>query len=124
MVKNWVRYLLGALGILVAALTIPAFFSPSANPALAGMTSLSMVAVIFLNRQLAIALTAIYGAWKGAGNAVLIGAVPMFLFNAFDVIAILIMGTINMPAIIAGLVLAALAAVVIYMATRRLEAYE
>lgn len=45
MVKIWVRILLGVMALLILATSAPAYFSPSINPALEGIETLTPLAL-------------------------------------------------------------------------------
>lgn len=115
----WVRGILALLGLAVLAFTLPAYSDATANPLLANLppdlAALNSVGGGFLVRQLAIALLALYGAWKGTGVSLGMGAFGIFLFNLQEGLLLTMTGVPG-PGGIAGLVFAALAAVVLVMA--------
>ena len=116
-----VRGLLGLLAVVMLLFTLPAYLNTSANPGLANLTgdtaSLGSVAGAFLARQLGLALIALYGAWNGTTQPVLIGAFAIAFLNLHDAVFLSAFGTFG-PGAIAGLILGSLAVVVIVQ-TRR-----
>lgn len=115
----WVRIILGLLGLAVLAFTLPAYSDATANPLLSNLTpdlaALNSVGGGFLVRQLALALLALYGAWKGTGVSLGMGAFGIFLFNLQEGLMLTLTGVPG-PGGIAGLVFAALAGIVLFMA--------
>lgn len=111
MTQTWVRILLGVVGVLVLAVTVPAIFVPSANPVLAEVTSHTGLSAVFISRQATIAVVVLYCAWKGIASSVFLGGLLVALFNLFDTIGILLLNGIT-PILVPGLVLLAIGALV------------
>lgn len=118
------RGLLGFLGVVLLTFTLPAYLDPANNPGLAKMTgeaaTLGSTAGAFLARQLTLALIALYGALQGTRQPVLIGAFGVAFFNIHDAAFLWILGS-GGPGAVGGLVLGAIAFVVIVLVLRRPE---
>ena len=118
----WVRILLGLLALLILFFTLPAYANPLSNPGLATLTgeaaTLGSVAGLFLGRQLALALIALYGAVKGTTQPMLIGGFAMAFFNLHDGVFLLLFGE-GGPGAIAGFVIGGLGLVVMVMTMRK-----
>ncbi len=120
-----VRGLLGLLSGVMLVFTVPAYGTPSANPALANLAgeaaSLGSVAGAFLARQMGLSLIALFGALHGATLPVMIGAFAIAFLNLHDAVFLSVFGTMG-PGAIAGLVLGALALIVMGLAWREARA--
>jgi len=116
------RILIGALALVMAAFTLPAYGDPTSNPGLASMTgdalSLGSTAGAFLGRQLTLILIALIGAVIGERHLVMIGGFAMMFMNGHDAIFMGLMGG-PADAAIAGLVFAIIAAVAIVLVWRK-----
>ncbi|MEO0357853.1 MAG: hypothetical protein AAF386_06090 [Pseudomonadota bacterium] len=118
--KNYLlpRILIGAMALIMAAATLPAYMNPTSNPGLTQLTgdalSLGQTAGAFLGRQLTLIIIALIGAFVGQRQLVMIGGFAMMFMNGHDAI---FMGLMGGPAVaaIAGLVFAVIAAVAIYL---------
>lgn len=114
---RWTRIVLGAMGALVLATTIPAYFDPHINPALATLTGdaagLGSVAGAFLGRQLTLALLALIATILGGGAFMFMGALGILIFNLHDAIMVTLFGGNPIGAAF-GLLFAALAGVIIW----------
>lgn len=114
------RILIGLMGVIMLAATLPAYFNPTMNPGLINLVdpalSLGETAGAFLGRQLTVILIALIGAITGLRHLVMIGGFGMAFMNGHDAI---FMGLAGGPdfrvAAIAGLVFAILGAVSVYL---------
>ena len=117
------RVLIGLMGLVMAAATLPAYGNPTSNPGLINLVdpalSLGETAGAFLGRQMTVILIALIGAFTGVRQLVMIGAFGMMFMNGHDAV---FMGLIGGPdfavAAIAGLVFAALGALSIFLVWR------
>ncbi|MEM7270971.1 MAG: hypothetical protein AAF401_17160 [Pseudomonadota bacterium] len=104
----WLRIVLAVLAGIILLFTLPAYANPASNPGLAKLTgeaaTLGSVAGLFLGRQLALALIAVYGAVNGSTQPMLIGAAALAFFNLHDAILLSLFGAAG-PGAIAGLVI-------------------
>lgn len=116
------RIMIGALALVMAAFTLPAYPDPTSNPGLAELTgpalSLGGTAGAFLGRQLTLILIALIGAIVGQRHLVMIGGFAMMFMNGHDAIFMGLMGGPTVAAI-AGLVFAVIAAVAIVLVWRK-----
>lgn len=116
------RILIGALAVVMAIFTIPAYPNPASNPGLGELTgpalSLGSAAGAFLGRQLTLILIALIGAVVGQRHLIMIGGFAMAFMNGHDAI---FMGLLGGPAqaAIAGLVFAVIASIAIYLVWRK-----
>ncbi len=115
------RLILGLAALLMAALTVPAYFNPSINPALASLPTefqaLGSTAGLFLGRQLTLILIALYAAAVGGRLPLLFGGFAMTFLNGHDaVLAVLFDG--ETAAAVAGAILALAGIVVLFLANR------
>lgn len=116
------RILIGALAIVMAVFTLPAYSNPTSNPGLAELSgpalSLGSTAGAFLGRQLTLILIALTGAFAGQRHLVMIGGFAMAFMNGHDA---LFMGLMGGPAdaAIAGLVFAIIAAIAVVLVWRK-----
>ena len=116
------RILIGALAVVMAIFTIPAYPNPASNPGLGELAgpalSLGSTAGAFLGRQLTLILIALIGAVVGQRHLIMIGGFAMAFMNGHDAI---FMGLLGGPAqaAIAGLVFAVIASIAIYLVWRK-----
>ena len=118
------RVLIGLMGLVMLAATLPAYFNPTMNPGLINLVdpalSLGETAGAFLGRQLTVILIALVGAYTGLRHLVIIGGFGMAFMNGHDAI---FMGLAGGPdfqvAAIAGLAFAVLGAVSVYLVWRK-----
>jgi len=116
------RILIGALALVMAAFTLPAYPNPTSNPGLAELTgpALSLVgtAGAFLGRQLTLILISLIGAIVGQRHLIMIGGFAMMFMNGHDAVFMGLMGG-PAEAAIAGLLFAVIAAIAIVMVWRK-----
>lgn len=112
------RIIIGVMGLIMAAATLPAYFNPTMNPGLTELVepavSLGFTAGAFLGRQLTLIIIALIGAVTGQRHLVMMGGFAMMFMNAHDAIFMGLLGGPMIPAI-AGLVFAIMGAVAIYL---------
>ena len=117
-VALWARILMGLMCLMVLALTVPAFFNATANPALATLppefANNGSVAGGFLARQFAIAVVGLYAAWKATPGMLMIAAGATGIWNLLEGVFQLSAGGVQGG--VAGLVFAAISAAVIWAA--------
>lgn len=124
--KNYMipRILIGLMGLIMLAATLPAYLNPTSNPGLINLVdpalSLGETAGAFLGRQMTVIFIALIGAVTGLRHLVMIGGFGMAFMNGHDA---LFMGLMGGPAFqiaaIAGLVFAILGAVSVYLVWRK-----
>lgn len=123
-VALWARILLGVMCLMILGLTVPAFFDPSVNPATATLpaefATNGSIAGGFLARQFAIAVVGLYAAWKATPGMIMIAAGATGIWNLLEGIFQLSVG--GMEGGVAGLVFAAISAVLIWAAARAQKA--
>ena len=117
------RILIGLMGLVMLAATLPAYGNPTMNPGLINLVdpalSLGETAGAFLGRQLTVILIALIGAVTGLRHLVMIGGFGMMFMNGHDAILMGTLGGADMRvAAIAGLVFAVLGAISIVLAWR------
>lgn len=118
------RILIGLMGLVMLAATIPAYANPTSNPGLINLVdpalSLGETAGAFLGRQLTVILVALIGAVTGLRHLVMIGGFGMAFMNGHDAIFMGLMGGADFRvAAIAGLVFAILGALSIVLVWRK-----
>ena len=116
------RILIGALALVMAAFTLPAYFNPTSNPGLSELAgpalSLGSTAGAFLGRQMTLIIISLIGAFVGQRHLVMIGGFSMMFMNGHDAIFMGLMGG-PADAAIAGLVFAVIAAIAIFLVWRK-----
>lgn len=118
------RILIGLMGLVMLAATLPAYGNPTSNPGLINLVdpalSLGETAGAFLGRQMTVILIALLGAVTGLRHLVMIGGFGMAFMNGHDA---LFMGLVGGPefatAAIAGLVFALLGVLSIFLVWRK-----
>lgn len=118
------RILIGLMGLVMLAATIPAYFNPTSNPGLINLTgaalSLGETAGAFLGRQLTVIFIALIGAYSGFRHLVLMGGFGMAFMNGHDALFMISTGGPEMQvAGIAGLVFAVLGVVAMVLVWRK-----
>lgn len=113
---------MGIMAVIFLLLTLPAYLNPASNPGLKALSgeavSLGSLAGLFLGRQLTIALIAVYGAFRGTTEPLLIGAFGLAAFNLHDAIFITAFSGVK-PGAIMGLVFGLLAMGIIWAVLRK-----
>lgn len=116
------RIMIGALALVMAAFTLPAYPNPASNPGLSHLIgealSLGSTAGAFLGRQLTLILISLIGAVSGQRHLVMIGGFSMMFMNGHDAVFMGLMGG-PAQAAIAGLVFALIAALAILLVWRK-----
>ena len=118
------RILIGLMGLVMLAATIPAYGNPTSNPGLINLTgealSLGQTAGAFLGRQLTVIIIALIGAYTGLRHLVLIGGFGMAFMNGHDALFMVTSGGPEfLVAGIAGLVFAVLGIVAMVLVWRK-----
>lgn len=114
---------LGILTLMMAALTIPAYFDPTVNPGLANLTpelaSLGSVAGTFLGRQLTVLIIAAIGIVVASRSLLMVGAFGITFLNGHDAVMLFLFGgSEEMFGAVSGLVIALLAGGCLYLAAQ------
>lgn len=120
------RILIGLMGLVMLAATLPAYANPAMNPGLINLVdpalSLGETAGAFLGRQLTVILVALIGAVTGLRHMVIMGGFGMAFMNGHDAIFMGLLGGSDFRvAAIAGLVFAILGVVSIVLVLRKSE---
>lgn len=118
------RILIGLMGLVMLAATIPAYANPTSNPGLINLVepalSLGETAGAFLGRQLTVILIALIGAVTGLRHWVMAGGFGLAFMNGHDAIFMGLMGGADfLVAAIAGLVFAILGVLAIVLVWRK-----
>lgn len=119
-VALWARVVMGLTCLMVLAMTVPAFFNATLNPALASLppdlAALGSVAGGFLARQFAIAIVGLYAAWKASPAMLMVAGAAVGIWNLLEGVFQLSAGGVQGG--LAGLLIAGLALSVIWAAVR------
>ena len=118
------RILIGLMGLIMLAATLPAYFNPTSNPGLINLVdpalSLGETAGAFLGRQMTVILIALIGAVTGLRHLVMIGGFGMAFMNGHDALFMGLMGGSDFRvAAIAGLVFAILGVLAVFLTWRK-----
>ena len=117
------RVLIGLMGLIMAAATLPAYGTPTSNPGMINLVepavSLGETAGAFLGRQMTVILIALLGAVTGLRHIVMMGGFGMMVMNGHDAVFMGLFGGADFRvAAVAGLVFALLGALSIVLVWR------